>query len=153
MKLIIFDLDGTLANDSVRVAKHLVGEKPFSDEAWANYFAECSTDTPIYETVMFYQFVTRGIVGVQSQIWSGRSEAVREQTEFWIHQHLYYPPALLLMRGEADRTNDNELKRSWLYAARARGDEVMLVLEDRARVVDMWREEGVPCWQVAKGDF
>ena len=28
-----------------------------------------------------------------------------------------------------------------------------LAFDDRDRVVAMWREEGVPCFQVAPGDF
>jgi len=60
----------------------------------------------------------------------------------------------LKMRQEFDYTPDQELKRKWLYELsqedRAR---LVAVLGDRQRVVDMWRSEGVTCFQVAPGDF
>src|SRR5690606_19255438 len=40
---------------------------------------------------------------------------------------------------------DVELKRYWLNQEYERPD---LVYDDRQRVVDMWRAEGVPCFQV-----
>ena len=30
---------------------------------------------------------------------------------------------------------------------------IKLVLDDRNQVVDMWRDIGLPCFQVAPGDF
>ena len=32
-------------------------------------------------------------------------------------------------------------------------DEVFLVVDDRQKVVDMWRELGLNTWQVAPGNF
>jgi hypothetical protein len=32
-------------------------------------------------------------------------------------------------------------------------DDVFLVVDDRDKVVKMWREEGLTCFQVAEGDF
>lgn len=49
------------------------------------------------------------------------------------------------MRAEGDSTPDVVLKRFWLSQAEVRPD---LVYDDRQRVVDMWRAEGVPCFQV-----
>ena len=33
------------------------------------------------------------------------------------------------------------------------GERLIAVFEDRDRVVAMWRDAGVPCFQVAPGDF
>ena len=32
-------------------------------------------------------------------------------------------------------------------------DDVLMTVDDRQRVVDMWRAEGLTCLQVAPGDF
>lgn len=54
----------------------------------------------------------------------------------------------------ADHTPDDKLKKRWLdemhWDDRSR---IVAVFEDRARVVAMWRAAGIPCFQVADGDF
>ncbi len=47
--------------------------------------------------------------------------------------------------------DDAELKREWLHELGK--DSVFLVVDDRKKVVDMWRKEGMDVWQVAEGDF
>jgi len=32
-------------------------------------------------------------------------------------------------------------------------DDVLMCVDDRQKVVDMWRAEGLTCFQVAPGDF
>ena len=39
---------------------------------------------------------------------------------------------------------------AWIPPERNR---LTAVFDDRDKVVQMWRENGVPCFQVAKGDF
>ena len=52
-----------------------------------------------------------------------------------------------------DHCNDDELKLRWLkYAMEAR-QAPDLVFEDRRRVVEMYRSQGITCFQVADGDF
>jgi len=60
---------------------------------------------------------------------------------------------ILRMRQPHDYRPDHELKREWLKQARAQGEWPNLVFEDRDRVVEMWRKEGIICCQVAPGDF
>lgn len=49
---------------------------------------------------------------------------------------------------------DDALKMEW-YANMLHCDKERLVavFDDRNRVVDMWRRLGVPCFQVAPGNF
>ena len=110
----------------------------------------------------------------QIEIWSGRGEGaggkVREITRQWLVRHMPYlnvvtypPPSFfgyregtsipLRMRAHDDYTADHELKRNWLLAARESDKAPQLVFDDRQKVVDMWRAEGIPCFQVAPGDF
>ena len=46
-------------------------------------------------------------------------------------------------------TADDQVKGEWLQQ-RGKPD---LVIEDRARVVHMWRKLGVNCLQIAEGEF
>jgi hypothetical protein len=55
------------------------------------------------------------------------------------------------MRDAGDHTQDRELKAQWL--AEYGKQRVFLVFDDRSSVVEMWRKEGFPCFQVAPGEF
>ena len=57
------------------------------------------------------------------------------------------------MRQADDRTLDHDLKRSWVENGTIPKDRVLVVFEDRASVVKMWRKLGLTCFQVAPGDF
>ena len=56
--------------------------------------------------------------------------------------------ALYLLRGEHDKfTPDQDLKRTWLNQFGK--EDILFVVDDRQKVVDMWREEGLTCLQCA----
>lgn len=143
-KIVIVDLDGTLALDDGRAVKYL-RTGPIKD--WDGYFAACDQD-PCNEPVAdLVRMLWRN--GCDIHILSGRSESVREKTEAWLHRE-NIPYDFLIMRGETDRTQDDVLKIGWATDIR---DRVWFVLEDRARVVKSWREAGFTCLQVAPGEF
>jgi hypothetical protein len=48
-------------------------------------------------------------------------------------------------------TKDSDLKQMWLDGIGV--DNVAMVFDDRQQVVDMWRSNGLTCFQVADGDF
>ena len=122
---------------------------------WDAFHAACVDDVPIPEMVELCRalYAMWGPDGVQ--IWSGRSDAVRGGTVDWVVKHLGYGRLITFrMRPAGDHTSDERLKESWLHAMspedRAR---LRMVFDDRQRVVDMWRRNGVRCCQVAPGDF
>jgi len=85
---------------------------------------------------------------------SGRRESEREVTKQWLYKHgLWMHPQKLYMRQVGDRRTDVEVKRELLAQIRKDGYEPIVVLDDRASVVAMWREEKLTCLQVAEGDF
>ena len=142
---IIFDLDGTLANCDHRQHLAKAGE-------WDAFFAACDKDTPIVHTIEVLQALFRH--GHSVEIWSGRGEgprgAVRDKTNEWLKKHGIWPfLKLLRMRPHKDYRKDSELKTLW-WRSEGKPD---LVFEDRNRAVAMWREAGVPCFQVAPGGF
>jgi len=75
---------------------------------------------------------------------------VRKETMDWFKKHCIYVPEIR-MRNEGDYTPDHELKRKWLYEIGK--ENVICVFDDRDRVVNMWRKEGLLCCQVSRGDF
>jgi hypothetical protein len=46
---------------------------------------------------------------------------------------------------------DNDLKQMWLDGIGV--DNVAMVFDDRNQVVNMWRDNGLTCFQVADGNF
>ena len=100
--------------------------------------------SPVVETVR-----TLAAAGHRVEIWSGRSDEVRAETERWLKaEGLGGLP--LKMRRRGDNTPDDILKQSWLLAEETKPD---LVFDDRDKVVAMWRRHGIICAQVAPGDF
>ena len=142
---VVFDLDGTLANCEHRLHHITGGEKPTSAQ-WDAFFADCEGDSPIEHTVAVALALM--VDGHRVEIWSARSDQVRAETETWLVETCRIGPPIR-MRQKGDHRNDDILKAEWI-AEHGRPD---LVFEDRARVVKMWRSMGVPCFQVADGDF
>ena len=59
---------------------------------------------------------------------------------------------VLKMRPERNFIPDEQLKLKWLNEMDWKED-VEAVFDDRQKVVDMWREIGLTCAQVAPGNF
>ena len=143
--IVIFDLDGTLANNEHR--KYLVSK---GNHNWDKFYEDCINDTPNMPVVMIYKILQEQS-DTKMVILSGRSEAVRKQTDEWLEDNqIFYE--IMKMRPIGDNTPDEELKCKWLNELRE--EEIILcIFDDRKKVVDMWRKEGLCCFQVAEGDF
>lgn len=138
----VFDLDGTLADLDHRLS-HIQGD----EKDWDAFFAACERDEPIPEIVAVARALSRSNHIVE--IWTGRSDAVRRETENWLGTTgIRYQR--LLMRPATDHRPDEVLKAGYLDTCDKPPD---LVFEDRARVADMWRSHGIRCAQVAPGLF
>ncbi|MBB4660019.1 HAD family hydrolase [Parvularcula dongshanensis] len=140
--LVVFDLDGTLADVEHR-RHHVTG----GNRRWDAFFAAAKDDPPVAAVIAAFHAMKAA--GHEVQVWSGRSDAVRADTEAWLERHGLQPDRLIMRRAR-DNTPDDVLKESWLDAADRKPD---LVFDDRDKVVAMWRRRGVPCFQVAPGDF
>lgn len=58
------------------------------------------------------------------------------------------------MRKAGDYRDDVVVKSEWLSQIEPpEYKRLTAVFDDRARVVQMWRDAGVPCFQVAAGEF
>lgn len=145
--LYIFDLDGTLALNEHR--QHLVqGET----KDWRAFFAACVNDEPNVPVIDTMHALVDA--GAEVRIWSGRSAEVMAETQRWLSDHVGLPGVQLTMRLEGDHTPDEQLKQAWLRELPPRDlRRLVAVFDDRAKVVAMWRANGVPCFQVAPGEF
>jgi hypothetical protein len=83
---------------------------------------------------------------------SGRSDVCREATVEWLKKY-GLPDGPLFMRKAGDHRNDDILKIELLAEVRAQGFEPIMAFDDRDRVVAAWRAAGIPCAQVAPGNF
>lgn len=151
-KAIICDLDGTLANCEHRV--HHVQGKP---KNWDAFYAGIRHDK-VNEAVLQVvdRFLCYGQPYFNILFCSGRPERCRKDTERWLEEEarMWSPPeTALLMRKDGDYRQDCIVKEE-LYNAHIKGRyEVLFVLDDRQQVVDMWRANGLTCFQVAPGQF
>lgn len=135
---VICDIDGTLAIHQ--------GRSPYD-------YARCGEDA-LNHVVADYLRTSYGKHGGMRRIilLSGRPETARADTQTWLARHRV-PFDELHMRADGDFRNDVIVKRE-LFDAHVRDRfHVRLVLDDRSRVVALWRSLGIPCWQVNEGDF
>lgn len=120
---------------------------------WDAFHAACVDDKPIPHMITLLNFLAEQNSTDGVWIWSGRMSTVELRTRKWLLKHLGWCPPLK-MRKAKDFTPDDQLKERWLHALPAEDRaRLQMVFDDRTRVVEMWRRNGVPCAQVAPGDF
>jgi len=88
---------------------------------------------------------------------SGRSNITQEVTEKWLSKY-DIPYHLLKMRPTTAKWKympDDQLKKIWLdeLFPGEKKEEIICTFDDRDKVVNMWRENGLTCMQVAPGNF
>lgn len=152
----IVDVDGTVADASHRM--HFI--KPVYDNQgmltkkdWPAFFDAAKDDAPIEHMRPLVQTLTFLSTVV---FMSGRPERLRDVTQDWLKKHkfnLTMFPARLYMRADGDYRDDSIVKLELLEKLKNDGYRPVMAFDDRNRVVKMWRENGVPCLQVADGDF
>lgn len=84
---------------------------------------------------------------------TGRSDDFKAVTAAWLHSHTGMYDFGLVMRPSGDTREDSIVKYELFDRYIREHYSVLLVLDDRDRVVDMWREIGLTVFQVAPGDF
>ena len=109
-KLVIFDLDGTLALIDDR---RKISTKPNGKIDWDIFFdpKNISLDKPNIPVIKMAQSLCDS--GHQIVIFSGRSKSTIWATKFWLSKNKV-PFHKLLMRPIKDFTSDDILKKDWL---------------------------------------
>lgn len=142
-KIVIFDIDGTLADCSERV-HHL--EK--SPKDWESFFDGMESDRSNHPVVEICNAMAK--TGHYVLLCTGRYERHRKITENWLSDNsISYNE--LRMRPDDDKRPDTEIKREMISDEELK--KLLFVVEDRERVVDMWRNLGITCLQCDSGNF
>jgi len=138
--IVVFDLDGTLADIS-----HRLCFIKYPPKDWETFFARVNLDKPKQPIIdLTHRFHQCGDTVI---ICSGRRSECREATEEWLKTHnVKYSE--LLMREIDDRRSDVDVKKEMLeYIKQKYGQMPDLAIDDRQRVVDFWRSQGIICLQ------
>lgn len=145
---VIFDIDGTVANNEHR--QYFLEQTP---KDWDGFFEAMDKDEPVDSIVDLV--LTLGFLGAKIVFCTGRPEKYRNTTFSWLRKYMGEVGlnATLLMRPDGDFRPDHEVKKEMLDKLRADGHKIWFVVDDRNSVVDMWRSNGVTCLQCAEGDF
>jgi len=146
---IIFDLDGTVADVT---ARRELATKPNGKIDW-NIFLNPDNikldmaNKPVIRTAQLF-----AEAGFTIAILSGRSDKTINTTRSWL-AHNKMPFHKLILR-DRDRIfmPDEQLKKQFLDS-HIDIDDVFFVVDDRQKVVDMWRSLGLNVFQVADGNF
>lgn len=144
--LIVFDIDGTLANIEHRL--DYVRSKP---KNWKAFDAGIPNDAVNpYVAEAFHSLKDAGHAVILA---SGRNERSRAATEQWFADNGLRGWQKLYMRKADDFRSDDIVKREILDEIVADyGKKPDMVFDDRPRVVRMWREEGIFVFNVYQGD-
>lgn len=179
--MIIFDLDGTLADCEHR--RHFVDksyitcgidcsskkrcleclrklEKDQPD--WKSFYEACDKDTIILP-VSFQFYAIREKFGIchPIQIWSGRCESVKEKTIDWLQMHFTRDInwlESLKMRPIGDSTPDYALKENWLngliwdYYNNPIPHNIDFVFDSDPASIAMWKRRGIFVFNCAQHD-
>ena len=134
---IIVDLDGTLAK---------IGDRSPFDASRCDELDK--PNIPVIETVkaLFKQ-------GYSVVFVSGREDRFRLPTGRFIERYLPDMPYELFMRKTKDFRGDEIVKEEIYINEIMDKWQIMLVLDDRGKVIKKWREMQLVCFQVAEGDF
>lgn len=138
---IIVDVDGTLAL--------MNGRSPYD---WDKVGTDLP-NKPVIDLVGSY-LKAQQASGRECELFivSGRDGVCREQTEEWLQKNFNFEHKLL-MRPEHDTRDDMQIKSEIYYLYIENEYDVQFVVDDRQKVVDMWRELGLTVFQVADGRF
>lgn len=137
-RAVIFDIDGTIALRD----KGPLGRDPYD-------MTRVGEDEPNMPVITMARLVhTNGSPedDVRLIFVSGRDESARKDTAKWLDR-FFEPGYYLYMREENDMRPDETIKFLLLQHLQEKWD-IIATFDDRNRVVDMWRANGITCMQV-----
>lgn len=147
MLTVVVDIDGTVAN-----IKHRLAYIKTSPKNYDAFYAGVYHDEVYHDIVFLVQSLFNA--GATIIMASGRPEKTRENTERWLIEKAGLDCWVkLYMRADNDFRPDDIIKLELLEQMQNDGYNPTMAIDDRQRVVDMWRNAGLRCLQVAPHDF
>lgn len=141
---VIVDMDGTLSDATHRL--RFIKEKP---KDWDKFFDLCGEDdihTHVGVVVNLLQPAYKVVIV------TGRPARCLAATRQWLDRR-YISYADIFTRADGDFRADDIVKEEILDRDILPNFTPIFAIDDRDRVVAMWRRRGIPCFQVADGDF
>jgi len=136
-KIFVFDLDGTMCNVKHRLHYVVVDKSKGEKKQFTPFYKAIPNDTPIDEIVALnYALNEQNIYLI-----TGRSSKGAEDTLEWLAKY-GIKWNKLFMRYKQNFEHDVDLKQ---HMASDFMENIRFAVEDRPRVVQMWRENNVPC--------
>ena len=149
-KVIIFDLDGTIALIDER---RKLSNKENNKIDWNIFFnpKNIELDTPNIPVIKILKSLKDK--GFKISILSGRLETTMNATLKWLKKYdINFDEIRLRKKTQNEKyISDIKLKESWLMEIGI--ENVLCVFDDGIKLVEMWREKGLTCLQVAEGNF
>ena len=164
-KTVIFDLDGTIAliDDRLALSKKN-GNNKINWEVFFNPENIC-LDIPNPPVVKLLQLFYSD--GYKIIILSGRSDRTIHSTKKWLKLHnIFYHKLIMRPHNKSNhifpdirqekidlRYAPDEVLKKIMFDRFIKFNEVFLVVDDRKKVVQMWRKLGLNTFQVNDGNF
>jgi predicted kinase len=143
---VLCDLDGTLCDITHRL-KYAKGE----EKDWTKFFQGIPGDSPRHE-VMEILSKAHYEEGRKIILVSARPDTYRKQTTDWLDTYMgHIPYEALIMRGENDK-RDDVLVKGDMYEKFFKNYPIEAVIDDRPKVIRMWREKGLNVIDVGSGE-
>ena len=149
-KIVIFDLDGTLALiDKRRELSTKPNGKIDFDKLHDPFLIK--HDKPNMPVVKMAQLFAED--GFNIVIFSGRSDKTEHTTRAWLSRNRVPFHKLVMRPHKTMNFVPDEILKKDMLDKHIDIDDIFLVVDDRQKVVDMWRDLGLTVFQVAPGDF
>lgn len=141
--VVVFDLDGTVCDDSVRCelfAPWAVADFMDRDTAWDCYYAAMSDDTPIEPVFR----IARALVdmGFELHAATGRPTRYRQQTVQWMLAHDFPACTEIHMRPNGSRVGNAAIKVN--HAMAIGPERIALWVDDHPEVPAVLAPLGIP---------
>ena len=133
-KLIICDIDGTVANNEHR--QHYL----IQSNDWNSFFSALNKDMPFPKTISMIEEQHKG--GLKIVFLTGRPERLRQTTSQWLEKNLSFSDFGLVMRKNKDFRNKIEVKKE-LFLENFDSKQVLFCLENDYDLLELWQEIGL----------
>lgn len=143
--IIVFDMDGVLADDRHRL--HYITQTP---KDYDKFYAGVLDDPPI--TPMVTLAITMAQAGHKLEIWTNRRESSRADTEKWLDKYTLWDIQKLRMRPDKEHRSAVEVKKGWMESCFP-CERPDMVFEDQTKNVEMFRSFGIIVCQTLKDGY